>query len=60
MVAWARLVFECRRAGIHRTVKLTDALIAATAIAHGLPVIAQDEDYTPIADAHSELQVITV
>jgi predicted nucleic acid-binding protein len=60
MVAWARLVFECRRAGIHRTVKLTDALIAATAIAHGLPVIAQDEDYSLIADAHSELQVITV
>lgn len=60
MVAWARLVFECRRAGIHRTVKLTDALIAATAIAHGLPVITQDEDYSLIAEAHSELQVITV
>ena len=60
MVAWARLVRECRRAGIHRTVKLTDALIAATAIAHGLPVITQDDDYSLIADAHSELQVITV
>jgi predicted nucleic acid-binding protein len=60
IVAWARLVFECRRAGIHRTVKLTDALIAATAIAHGLPVITQDEDYSLIADAYSELQVTTV
>lgn len=60
MVAWARLVVECRRAGIHRTVKLTDALIAATAIAHGLPVVTRDEDYSLIADAHSELQVVTV
>jgi predicted nucleic acid-binding protein len=60
MVAWARLVFECRRAGIHRAVKLTDALIAATAVAHGLPIVTQDEDYSLIAEAHSELRVITV
>jgi hypothetical protein len=60
MVAWAQLVFECRRAGIHRTVKLTDALIAATAIAHGLAVVTQDEDYSLIAHAHSELLVVTV
>jgi hypothetical protein len=31
MVAWARLVADCRLAGIQRSVKLTDALIAATA-----------------------------
>jgi predicted nucleic acid-binding protein len=45
MVAWARLVVDCRDAGIHRTVKLTDALIAATAIEHGLTVVTQDDDY---------------
>ena len=45
MVTWARLVADCREAGIHRVVKLTDALIAATAIEHGLPVVSQDGDY---------------
>ncbi len=60
MVAWARLVIDCRRAGIHRTVKLTDALIAATAIEHGLPVITQDKDYSQIAHAHPALQVVAV
>jgi predicted nucleic acid-binding protein len=60
MVGWARLVTDCRRAGIHRTVKLMDALIAATAIEHGLPVITQDQDYADIARAHSPLQVVTV
>jgi predicted nucleic acid-binding protein len=60
MVTWARLVHDCRRAGIHRTVKLTDSLIAATAIEHGLPVVTQDEDYGQIAEAHPALQVMTV
>jgi hypothetical protein len=60
MVTWARLVDACRSAGIQRTVKLTDALIAATAIEHGLPVVTQDEDYTQIAQAHPELRVIAV
>ncbi len=60
MIAWARLVSDCREAGIHRTVKLTDALIAATAIEHGLPVITQDEDYNQIAKAHPALQVVAV
>ncbi len=60
MVTWARLVSDCRRAGIHRTVKLTDALIAATAIEHGLPVVTQDEDYSQIAHAHPALQVVAV
>jgi predicted nucleic acid-binding protein len=58
--AWARLVFDCRRSDIHRTVKLTDALIAATAIEHGLPVVTQDEDYSQIANAHPALQVVAV
>ena len=60
MVAWARLVSDCRDAGIHRTVKLTDALIAATAIEHGLPVVTQDDDYRQMSRAHEPLQVITV
>jgi predicted nucleic acid-binding protein len=51
---------QTHRRGIHRTVKLTDALIAATAIEHGLPVLTQDEDYSQIARAHPALQVILV
>lgn len=60
MTAWARLVSDCRNADVHRTIRLTDALIAATAIAHGLPVVTQDTDYTRIADAHAALQVVLV
>jgi predicted nucleic acid-binding protein len=60
MVAWARLVADCRSAGVHRTIKLTDALIAATAIEHGLPVVTQDDDYDQIARAHSPLRVLKV
>ena len=60
MVTWARLVSDCRRAGIHRTIRLTDALIAATAIEHGLPVVTQDDDYDQIARAHGALQVVSV
>ena len=57
MSAWARLVTDCRSAGIQRTVKLTDALIAATAIDLGLPVVTQDDDYDQMARAHPTLQV---
>jgi predicted nucleic acid-binding protein len=60
MVSWARLVADCRAAGIHRMVKLNDALIAATAVEHGLPVVTQDDDYDRIAQAHPSLQVIKV
>ena len=56
--AWARLVVDCRRAGVHRTVRLTDALIAATAVVHGLPVVTQDGDFDQIAAAHPPLRVI--
>jgi len=58
MVTWARLVADCQAAGIHRMIKLTDALIAATAIEHGLPVVTQDGDYTKIAGVHSALRVV--
>jgi len=60
MVSWARLVADCKAAGIHRTIKLTDALIAATAVEHGLPVVSQDGDYTKIAGAHPALRVFPV
>lgn len=60
MVAWARLVADCREAGVHRTVKLTDALIAATAVEHGLPVVTQDEDYLQMSRAHAPLRVLAV
>jgi predicted nucleic acid-binding protein len=60
MTAWARLVIDCRRARVHRTVRLTDALIAATAIAHGLAVVTQDVDFDQIARAHPHLRVMKV
>ncbi|MGH9082859.1 MAG: PIN domain-containing protein [Acidimicrobiales bacterium] len=60
MAAWARLVTDCRSAGIHRTVKLTDALIAATAVDLGLPVVTQDDHYDQMARAHPPLQVCKV
>lgn len=60
MSAWARLVADCQAAGIHRTVKLTDALIAATAVEHGLPVVSQDGDFEKIAAAHAPLQTLGV
>lgn len=60
MVAWARLVSDCREAGVQRAVKLTDALIAATAVEHGLAVVTQDEDFDAIARAHPQLQVARV
>lgn len=60
MVSWARLVADCHAAGIQRAVKLTDALIAATAVEHGLAVVSQDSDYEKIARAHPALRVAMV
>jgi predicted nucleic acid-binding protein len=60
MAARARLVADCRTAEVHRTIKLTDALIAATAIEHGLPVVTHDDDYEQIARAHTSLQILKV
>lgn len=60
MGSWARLITDCRAAGIQRAVKLIDALIAATAVEHGLPVVTQDGDYDQMATAHPTLQVIKV
>ena len=60
MVSWARLVADCQLAGVHRLIKLTDALIAATAVEHGLPLVTQDDDYDAIARAHPQLRVLKV
>jgi predicted nucleic acid-binding protein len=60
MGAWVQLVADCRRAGIQRTVKLMDALIAATAVEHGLAVVTQDDDYEQMRRAHEPLQVVKV
>lgn len=60
MTTWARLVADCRKVGIQRTVRLTDALIAATAVEHGIPVITQDDDYIRLAEAHPALSVVMV
>jgi len=53
--AFARLVHDCRTAS--RRPKILDALIAATAVEHGLPVITQDDDFDAIASAHPALVV---
>ena len=60
MSAWVRLVDAARRARVHRLIRLTDALIAATAVAHGLPVVTQDDDFDRIAVAHAAVQVVRV
>jgi predicted nucleic acid-binding protein len=60
MVVWARIVSDCRRAGGHKAVKLTDTLIAATAVDRGLPVVTQDRYFDLIARAHPDLRVIEV
>jgi predicted nucleic acid-binding protein len=60
IVTWARLVADCQQAGARRTVKLTDSLIAATAIEHGLAVVTQDDDYEQMARAHAPLKVLRV
>lgn len=60
MVSWARLVHDCREAGIGDRVRQNDALIAATAIEHGLPLVTQDEDFEAVAEAHPGLDVLRV
>lgn len=44
--SWAALRVALRDAG--RRMPLNDSWIAATAIAHGMPVVSQDEDYDDI------------
>jgi predicted nucleic acid-binding protein len=55
MSAFARLVDDCRHADVRP--KVLDALIAATAVEHGLPIVTQDDDFDTIASAHPRLTV---
>jgi predicted nucleic acid-binding protein len=52
--AWALLVSRLRAAG--RKAPLNDSWIAATAIAHGVPIVTQDSDY----DAMPDVEVIRI
>ena len=52
--AWALLVSRLRAVG--RKVPINDSWIAATAIAHGIPVVTQDADY----DAMPGVEVIKI
>ncbi len=52
--AWALLVARLRSAG--RRAPVNDSWIAATAIAHGVPVVTQDSDY----DAMPDVRVIKI
>ncbi|HEX6471700.1 MAG TPA: type II toxin-antitoxin system VapC family toxin [Streptosporangiaceae bacterium] len=52
--AWALLVSRLRAAG--RKAPINDSWIAATAIAHSVPVVTQDADY----DVMPELEVIKI
>ena len=54
---WARLRLLLVAAG--RRVNVNDTWIAATALAHGVPVVTQDADYRALAEV-SDLQVIAV
>ncbi len=53
--ACARLTHDCRQAGARP--KILDALMASTAIEHGLPVVTQDDDFVAMARAHPRLSV---
>jgi predicted nucleic acid-binding protein len=55
MGAFARLTHDCRQTGARP--KILDALIASTAIEHGLPVVTQDDDFASMARAHPRLVV---
>lgn len=58
MSAFARLVHDCRLKGVRP--RVLDALIAATAVQHGLPVVTQDDDFAAIAAVHPPLTVLRV
>ncbi|HEY3182245.1 MAG TPA: PIN domain-containing protein [Gaiellaceae bacterium] len=58
MSAFARLVHDCRQAGIRP--RVLDALIGATAVEHGLPVVTQDDDFAGIGAVHPPLAVLRV
>jgi predicted nucleic acid-binding protein len=46
--AWARLRVLLRDAG--KRMPVNDSWIAATALAHGVPIVTQDDDYVEVGD----------
>ena len=54
---WAHL--RVRLATWRRRVNVNDTWIAATALAHGVPIVSQDADFAVLAEI-SELEVISV
>lgn len=54
---WARLRVHLAEAG--RRVNVNDLWIAAIALAHGLPVVTQDDDFAPL-DGIAGLSVVRV
>lgn len=57
---FAGIVHDCRGAGAGARVRILDALIGATAVEHGLPVVTQDDDFDAMAAAHPALVVLRV
>lgn len=55
--AWARLRVHLAEAG--RRLNVNDLWIAATALAHELPVVTQDDDFGPV-DGVAGLEVVRV
>lgn len=45
---WGRLRYRLKEAG--RRINVNDLWIAAVALAHGMPVITQDQDFTILSD----------
>jgi predicted nucleic acid-binding protein len=56
-LTWARMRVHLAESG--DCVTVNDAWIAATAAAHGLPVVTQDDDFAPL-DGVAGLAVIRV
>ena len=54
---WARMRIHLAEAG--RRVNLNDLWIAATAAAHGMPVVTQDDDFDPV-EGVADLAVLRV
>lgn len=52
---WARLRVHLAESG--RRVNVNDLWIAATAAAHGLPVVTQDDDFAPLAGAQGVIVI---